>query len=98
MEHTGKALVIRECAVFGRREKLVRHVKTDPPAPEAQFSVTVRVTYQEPRKRTPWSFVISPDNNEYVLIEVDGKIVYDSRTEVPCDMDKWRETRKRFES
>jgi hypothetical protein len=36
------------------------------------------------------------DNIRYITIELNGLILYDTRDDVPCDMDKWRETRARF--
>ena len=35
------------------------------------------------------------DNIRYITIELNGLTLYDTRDEVPCDMDKWRETRAR---
>jgi DNA invertase Pin-like site-specific DNA recombinase len=36
------------------------------------------------------------DNIRYITIELNGLTLYDTRDDVPCDMDKWRETRARF--
>ena len=36
------------------------------------------------------------DNIRYITIELNGLILYDTRDDVPCDIDKWRETRARF--
>ncbi|MGO9929054.1 MAG: hypothetical protein ACLPLP_23855 [Mycobacterium sp.] len=36
------------------------------------------------------------NNIRYITIELNGLILYDTRDDVPCDMDKWRETRARF--
>ena len=36
------------------------------------------------------------DNIRYITIELNGLIVYDTGDDVPCDMDKWLETRARF--
>ena len=36
------------------------------------------------------------DNIRYITIELNGLIRYGARDDVPCDMDKWRETRARF--
>jgi hypothetical protein len=36
------------------------------------------------------------DNIRYITIELNGLTLYDIRDDVPCDMDKWRETRARF--
>jgi hypothetical protein len=36
------------------------------------------------------------DNIRYITIELNGSSQHDTRDDVPCDMDKWRETRARF--
>lgn len=36
------------------------------------------------------------DNIRYITIELNGLTLYDTRDDVPCDMDKWRETRAGF--
>ena len=36
------------------------------------------------------------DNIRYITIELNGLTLYDTRDDVPCDMDKWRETRAWF--
>ena len=35
-------------------------------------------------------------NIRYITIELNGVILYDTRDNVPCNMDDWRETRARF--
>ena len=35
-------------------------------------------------------------NIRYITIELNGLILYDTRDNVPCNMDDWRETRARF--
>ncbi|AKV02319.1 hypothetical protein AKJ09_08982 [Labilithrix luteola] len=41
--------------------------------------------------------MVTEDNLRYFTIEKNGETVYDSRTDVPCDMEKWAETRAKFE-
>ena len=36
------------------------------------------------------------DNIRYITVELNGLTLHDTRDDVPCDMDKWRETRARF--
>jgi hypothetical protein len=36
------------------------------------------------------------DHRRYLTIEVDGQVLYDSQTDVPCDMARWAETNARF--
>jgi len=37
-----------------------------------------------------------PDNICYITIELNGSTQYDTRDDVPCDLDTWRETCARF--
>jgi hypothetical protein len=51
VEHKGTATLVRHCAVFGRKEKVVRYVKTGDPCPYAQHARSVTLSYLLPRKR-----------------------------------------------
>jgi hypothetical protein len=37
-----------------------------------------------------------PESIRYLTIEDAGRVLYDSRVDVPCDMAKWDETNHRF--
>jgi hypothetical protein len=95
-EHTGPALIVQHCAVMHRLETPVRWFRVGQPRPYAQHPASVCVGFKKPRKRVPHYYTITPDNIRYLTIEVGGRVVYDSRQEVPCDMAKWEETRSRF--
>ena len=57
------------------------------PAHWAQHVAVVDVAYTRPGKRKPNFVTLVPNNIEYCTIETaDGSVLYDSRTEVPCDM------------
>jgi hypothetical protein len=85
------ATIIRHDAVFGRREKIVRKFKVGEVVSYAQYKQAVSVQWVEPRKRNCWRFVVVPDNLVFCTIEHDGRVLYDSRNDVPCDMAKWSE-------
>jgi hypothetical protein len=66
--------------------------------PYAQYNRALSVYWVEPRKRNGQSITISPlANHTYAVVEVDGEYVYDSRADIPIDMNKFRATRARFE-
>jgi hypothetical protein len=88
----GHALIVQHRAIDGRLETLVRWFKVDAVQPHAQHPVSVTVWFKEPRKRTPGAFTMVPENRRYLTIEVGRETVYDSREDVPCDMDKWEQT------
>jgi len=91
-----QAVIVQHCAVFGRLETRVRGYEVSAPRPYAQFPVSVSVVFLEPRQRRSSLVVIKPENIRYLTIEADGQTVYDSRTDVPCDMAQWAETDRRF--
>lgn len=85
------ALIIQHCALFGRLETPARAygispVRTGAKGPE------VSVRFIPPGKRTAAYYTMRADNLRYLTIEVQGAERYDSRTQVPCDMDSWTQT------
>src|SRR6185503_4508329 len=84
-----KATIIQHCAVFGRMKRDVRKFRVEEPSKHAQYPVSIAVRFVEPRKRTGSSYRIVPDNIRYLTIEAKGQVVYDSRPDVPCDMEVW---------
>jgi hypothetical protein len=77
--------------------KRVRKVRITDPAPYAQHHCAVHVVYVPIRRRNPRMFVVVPTSIEYVTLERDGKVLYDSRDDVPCDMAYWQATRTKWE-
>ena len=64
----------------------------------AQFDRAVSVWYVEPRRRRWHGFVVKNDDLVYVTIEKDGRVVWDSRADVPCDMTKWLADQHKFQA
>jgi hypothetical protein len=96
MEHHGPATILHHCAVFGDSKTEVCWIETCEPRPYAQCPTCVEIVWIQPGKRKKALMIVKPDNLKYAEIEVAGKIVYDSRQEIPCDMEKWSETKKRI--
>jgi hypothetical protein len=96
--HDGPATLVQHCAVYGRLETPVRWFEVGEVRPYAQHPVSVDVTFIKPRKRTRAYYTIKPENYRYLTAEVGGRVVYDSRADVPCDMAKWEETRALLKS
>jgi hypothetical protein len=88
----GNAVIVRHCAVFGVSREPVRTFKVWPVERYAQYERTVTVHYVKPGKRKKWGFHVVHDDLTYVTIEQDNYLVYDSRTEVPWDMEKFSAT------
>ena len=91
-----RAVIVQHCAVFGRLETEVRKFIVGDVRPWAQYDCAVSVSFVKPRKRRWYSYTMYPENIRYLTIEVDGKTIYDSRDDVPCDMSAWVETDTRF--
>ena len=89
------AIIIEHCAVAGRIETPIRAYCVEPPAPYAQHPVAVAVVFIRARKRRANVRYTVPDNLRYMTIEEGGNVVYDSRTDVPCDMDSWHHAKAR---
>ena len=83
-------------AVMGDRSHYVRRWWVTEPAPYAQYPVAVRLHWLAPRKRTSRSTVIHPETRYILVTTADGGTVYDSRDDVPCDMDEFNATRQQF--
>ena len=88
----GNAVIVRHSAVFGVSREPVRTFKVWPVERYAQYERTVTVHYVKPGKRKKWGFHVVHDDLTYVTIEQDNYLVYDSRTEVPWDMEKFSAT------
>lgn len=83
-------------AVFGYHETPVRKYTISEVSSYAQHDRSVAITFTEPRKRNSMRIRITPDNISFTTVDVGGETVYDSRIDVPCDMDHWHETNARF--
>ena len=98
MDFTYTTASIRQyCAMAGTLETPVRTYHIAPPQRYAQPPTSVRVYFLKPRNRSPVSYNMVPDNLRYLTIEVAGQVVYDSRTDVPCDMAKWTATNQEWQ-
>jgi hypothetical protein len=85
-----KATIIQHCAVFGTLKTSVRKFEVLDPEPYAQYATSIHVSFVKPRERSWHYYQMVPDNLRYITIETDaGEVLYDSRTDVPCDMAKW---------
>lgn len=67
----------------------------------AQYPKALHITETLPkkvrqRKVEMNSYTIAPDSLHYLTIEVEGVEVYDSRVDVPCDMQMYAATQKEF--
>lgn len=87
-----KATIIQHCAMFGNLKTEVRKFDVGEVKPHAQHKKSVYVSFIKPRERRSYYYLMVPDNVRYITIERDGKVLYDSRTDVPCDMAAWQKS------
>jgi hypothetical protein len=71
----------------------VRQFKVSEAHSYAQYARAIMVSFVKPRKRRWCYYQIVPDNIRYLTIERDGCVLYDSRRDVSCDMDRWEHSR-----
>lgn len=84
---------------FGVSKYSARKFSVCCPKPYAQHPVSVAVSWCLPRERKSKFRTIVPDGMEYCTVTApDGRVLYDSRTDIPVDMDafaaelqRWRD-------
>jgi hypothetical protein len=93
-EWHGDVVILHHIAYLGLlspRRKHVRWAKVEP-LPDSR---RLWISYKEARQRNSRHYTVG-DDNDYFSIVVGGRLVWDSRAVVPCDMAKWYETFKDF--
>jgi hypothetical protein len=90
MQYTGPAVLVQQCAIWGRCETPVVWFQTSPPKPFRDIQIMVTLTYRRPGQRRRDYCQMQPSDINYLLLEVGRKILYDSRTELPCDKTQWQ--------
>lgn len=94
----GPARLVQHSAVFGRMETEVREFRVGDVYPYGESSRSVGIDFVEPGKSQHYAFTMRTDGERYLTVEMAGQTVYDSRIDVPIDMDKWHETDARFQT
>jgi len=83
LEREGDALVVLHSPEWGRQETPVEWFRVEDPRPYGPYhSVLVWFLRIGKRKRYLW---LMPHTGRYLVVEVEGAVVYDSRKDVPCD-------------
>jgi hypothetical protein len=81
--------IVQHCCVYGDLRTVVRRWEVKQLGGTTPNEVIILFT--RPRERNDHHFTISPDNIRWTTIEdEDGTMLYDSRVDVPCDMDIWQ--------
>jgi putative DNA primase/helicase len=90
------AAIVHHSAVFGTWETPVRSFQLGEVGSYAQYDRAVHIRFIEPRKRQRSGIWVYNDDADYVTIEDEGEVLYDSRADVPCDQAKWDEKAERM--
>jgi hypothetical protein len=91
-------LNVYTCVMNPCSRRPIRAFSVSTVKPEAQYDQSVTITFTYPRKRKSLAMGFYPTNGQYATVEVDGTVVYDSRADIPCDMDLFNSSRARFDS
>jgi hypothetical protein len=87
------------CAMNGQgqfnRSQPVRRFRVGKPEPYAQYKQSVSISFQEPRKRNWQGYRVYTNNLTYYTIHNETGIIYDSRQDVPVDMEEFEATKRR---
>jgi hypothetical protein len=86
---------------FGLSRTQVTQYRVGPVEPYAQYKHSITLTYQLPkaprkRKVEVGQVRVHDEDHRYITVHVGDKVLYDSRTDVLCDMAEWRATWERF--
>lgn len=81
--------LITHCAVSGLIVRKISEFVVSEVKPYGQYETSVRINFVEPRKRGLAYKMVIPDDIQFVTIERKGAVLYDSRLDVPCDMEKF---------
>jgi hypothetical protein len=90
------AVLVQHCTVYGDLRTDMRTWKVEPLAPYARHQRAVEITFQEGRKRAHSRIVVTPGGRWATVESPDGAILYDSRTDIPVDMEKWEAGRREW--
>jgi hypothetical protein len=93
---TAPGKIVQHCAVSGRTEIEFLTASWDI-SRYARCERAVMIFFRpKSRKNRGRHIVITPAALRYAQVKVDGKVVYDTRQDVPCDMAAWREQAERM--
>jgi hypothetical protein len=97
MQYHGNAVLVHHSAIYGRSEQEITWFQTGDPRPQAQFDRVVDLRFIQKGERRRAVTTMQPTHYRYIEILVGGRVVWDSRTEVRCDMNRFEEIRTRRE-
>jgi hypothetical protein len=91
----GAATIIGHDAVMGRWETNVRQWAVGDVSLSTKNVASTSIRFIKPGKRNSGSYTVNVDTR-YLTVEAGCDVLYDSRWDVPVDMDRWAETNAKF--
>jgi hypothetical protein len=91
-------LNVYTCVMSPHHARPIRAFSVSSVKPEAQYDQSVTITWTAPRKRKSLAMGFYPTNGQYATVEVGGNVVYDTRADIPCNMELFNSSRARFDS
>jgi len=92
------ATLVTYSAVFGQKEEQLRKFEVGEIEKYAQHDVSVTIRGLSPGKRKWWLIRLVPDDTKYAIIYDQRNVaIYDSREDVPCDMEKWKASKSEMD-
>ena len=85
------AVLVQHCFISSPRRTPVRAFKISEVKPYAQYEKSVSISFVVPRKRKWYVTRVCQDDLSFQTIERDGVVIYDSRHDVPCNMEKFEQ-------
>ena len=85
----GRATITWYSPFIGLLKKEVSKFSVAKPRPSGRFT-TLLISCTELDMVNVHGFEPTSAFGDFCIIEMDGKVIYDSRLEIPCDMTKWQ--------
>jgi hypothetical protein len=93
------AVIIAHNAIFGDHRRPVGEFHVSDVKPFAQYDRSVYICWRSPTARTRWTAIaVVPNDMLFYTIERYGDVLYDSRSDIPCDMDVFAEKKAEWET
>ena len=83
-------VLISHDAVFGDHTHAVSRFKISEVKPFAHYAQSVSIFWMTPKARKRWrTITVVPNNTLFYTIQREEDVLYDSRSDISCDMDEF---------
>lgn len=92
----GPAVLVVHSVLWGRMEVAVDKFFVASPKPYDPYDKAVGIVFKESHKKAKLITLVIPENDRFVTIEIEGRVVYDSRLDIPVDMEEFHKAERQF--